>query len=67
MKKVGGEYTIKVKVRESYVSDKMTEQELKDRIKEEGQRIIMAYTSGRMFDPTKKVIQDNVKLEITGV
>jgi len=62
MKKLEGEYTIKIKITGNYYSNANPEETPDNLIKELGRKRIMAYLSGNMFDPTGKIIQEEIKI-----
>lgn len=63
MKSYKGEYTIKIKVSDINLPNDHTEGELKGQIKDKARSSIVAYLSGYLFDPSGKVIEENISFE----
>mgnify|MGYP003353859486 CR=1 FL=1 len=59
------EYTITIKLNNLDIQTGHTDEQLKQKIAEEGKRRINAYLSGYLFDPEKKIIfeETNFKLK----
>jgi hypothetical protein len=67
MQRICAEYTITVKVMDVMNVSDETEQDIDSLIKQEGQKIIKKYLSGKLFDPDNKVLREQIKITEKGL
>lgn len=67
MERFTGEYVIRIKVSDIFVPSESTEEDLKDKIKKEGQKRIGQWIDGTMFDPESKIISEEVIIKHKGI
>lgn len=61
------EYTITIKLNNLDMSKGHTEEQLREKIIEEGKMGLRTYLSGYLFDPEKKVIFDETKFKLKDI
>lgn len=62
--KIDCEYSMKINL-EVIVSDSATKDEIDNLIREEGKKRLRYYLSGYMFDPSGKILTDEIKFKNT--
>lgn len=67
MERFTGEYVIRIKVSDIFVPSESTEEDLKNKIKKEGQRRIGDFIDGNMFDPDNRIITEEVIIKHKGI
>jgi hypothetical protein len=67
MQRISAEYTITVKVTDVMKVSDETEQSINSLIKQEGQKIMKKYLSGKLFDPENNVIREQIKITEKGL
>lgn len=56
-------YTLKIKIPNIFRYTKETDKEFNQRVKEEGKKRARYYLSGYLFDPTNKIIIEDVQID----
>lgn len=59
---VEADFTITVKLGELFIMPNSTDDEIKEKLIEEGERRLRYYLSGYLFDPDRKFINKNVTI-----
>lgn len=67
MERFTGEYVVKIKVSDVFVSSESTDEDLKNKIKEEGQRKLGRWINNVLFDPDNKIISEEVIIKHKGI
>lgn len=67
MQRYCAEYIIRVKVSDMMITSDETEEDVKEKIKKEGQDKLRKWVMGTMFDPEGLVINEDVKITDKGL
>ena len=67
MERFTGEYVVKIKVSDVFVSSESTDEDLKNKIKEEGQKKLGRWINNVLFDPDNKIISEEVIIKHKGI
>jgi hypothetical protein len=62
--KLEAEYTITIKLTDIFMSGSVTDDEIKTKVIEEGDKKLRYYLSGYLLDPDKKIINKDVTIKI---
>jgi len=61
---IDAEFKLTVKISDMFILPNLTEEEIKQKIKEEGEKKFRYYLSGYLFDPEGKIIGNEIKYKI---
>jgi len=61
---IEADYTITIKLKDIIMSGPLTDQEINEKVIEEGDKKLRYYLSGFLSDPNKKIIDKQVSIKI---
>ena len=67
MERFTAEYIVKITVSDIFVTSESTDEDLKNKIKEEGQKKLGRWANGVLFDPDHKIISEEVIIKHKGI
>jgi hypothetical protein len=67
MENYSAEYMISVKVNNLILNSELSEEELNDRITQEGRKKIKDLIVGTLFDPDQKIFKEEIKITHKGI
>jgi hypothetical protein len=62
--KFKGHYTITIEMNDLVMPPDYSSDQLNNKIQDEGRKRLVAYLTGNLFDPEKKIIKEETKFEL---